>query len=275
MQPAESIMREDATGSYGASSPVWRSLPQSEMRAVLVVVADVFREQSLQMAFIKRDDVIQQIAPATLYPAFCHSILPRTLERSADTFDFHRADCGGDLRPILGVTIEDDEPRDRPKWKRLSQLLDDPRTRRVLREVEVLDAPPIMADDEKAIDHAEGDRWDREEVHRSDGFPVVAQKRKPALGWFGISGCPAHPAGDRSLGEIKPQHQELPVDTRRAPGRILANHPEDQVSNLLGGSLPAEYAVRPGDGAPVQGKPSPVPSHDCFMVHDDESLFPT
>ena len=46
MQPAESIMREDATRTYGTRSVVRRSLPQSEMRAVFVIVADVFREQT-------------------------------------------------------------------------------------------------------------------------------------------------------------------------------------------------------------------------------------
>ncbi len=58
-------MRKDATRGYGASSAVWRSLPESEMRAVFVVVADVFREQTFQMAFVNCNDVIQEITPAT------------------------------------------------------------------------------------------------------------------------------------------------------------------------------------------------------------------
>jgi hypothetical protein len=35
---------------------VWRSLPESEMRAVFVVVADVFREQTFQVAFVNCTD---------------------------------------------------------------------------------------------------------------------------------------------------------------------------------------------------------------------------
>ena len=58
MQPAESLMREDATGGYGANSPSWRSLPESQMRAVLMVVAEVFREQTFQLAFVDGDYVI-------------------------------------------------------------------------------------------------------------------------------------------------------------------------------------------------------------------------
>jgi hypothetical protein len=44
VQPSQSRMRKDVTGSYGASSSVWCSLPESEMCAVLVVVANILRE---------------------------------------------------------------------------------------------------------------------------------------------------------------------------------------------------------------------------------------
>jgi hypothetical protein len=59
MQPAESILRKDAPRDWGANSVVGGSLPQPKMRAVFVVVANVFREQTFQMAFIHRNDVIQ------------------------------------------------------------------------------------------------------------------------------------------------------------------------------------------------------------------------
>src|SRR5437660_5282323 len=77
-------MRKDVTGGYGASSSVWRSLSESEMCAVLLVVANILREQAFQVAFVNCDDVIQEITPATPYPTLCHSILPTTFERGAD-----------------------------------------------------------------------------------------------------------------------------------------------------------------------------------------------
>jgi len=76
MQPAKAAMRNDATSSHRVNSAPRRFLPESEMRAVFVVVADVFREQPLQMAFFHRDDVIQQIALAALDPSFRDSVLP-------------------------------------------------------------------------------------------------------------------------------------------------------------------------------------------------------
>jgi hypothetical protein len=44
------------------------------MRAVLVVVANILREQAFQVAFANRNDVIQEITPATPYPTLCDSI---------------------------------------------------------------------------------------------------------------------------------------------------------------------------------------------------------
>jgi hypothetical protein len=72
------------------------------------------------------DDVIQEITPATPYPTLCHSILPRTFERSADRIHPQGSNRCGDFQSILGITIKEDEPRSGSKWKGFSQLLDDP-----------------------------------------------------------------------------------------------------------------------------------------------------
>ena len=137
MQPSESRSGKDATRGYRANSAVRCSLLESEMRAVVMIVADIISEQSPPVAAVQSDHLIQQVTPAAINPTLRNSILPRTPQRSADTFDFHRPDRGGDLRPILGVMIEDDEPRSRPQWKRLSQSLDDPYTRRMPGDVDV------------------------------------------------------------------------------------------------------------------------------------------
>jgi hypothetical protein len=46
----------------------------------------------------------------------------------------------------------------------------------------VQDATTIVTDDKKAIQHTERDRWHGEEVHRSNRFPVITEKGKPAPG---------------------------------------------------------------------------------------------
>lgn len=57
---AESVVRNDATQSYGANPAVRCFLPESEMRAVIVVITNILREQPLQMPFIHCHDVIQR-----------------------------------------------------------------------------------------------------------------------------------------------------------------------------------------------------------------------
>src|ERR1700730_13890590 len=94
-------MRKDMTGGYGASSAVWRSLPQSEMRAVLVVVANILREQAFQVTFVNCDDVIQEITAATPHPTLCNSILPRTFERGADRIHPQGSTAAGTSSPYL------------------------------------------------------------------------------------------------------------------------------------------------------------------------------
>ncbi len=124
MQPTKAAMRNDATSSHRANSAPPRFLPESEMCALFVVVADVFREQPFQMAFFHRDDEIQQIAPAALDPSFRDSVLPWALERSSHTPDSHRPNCGWYFRPILRIAVEDEKPWSRLKRKRFPQLLD-------------------------------------------------------------------------------------------------------------------------------------------------------
>jgi hypothetical protein len=96
------------------------------MCSVLVVVANILREATFQVAFVNCNDVIQEITPATPYPALCDSILPRTFERSADRIHLQGSNRCGDFQSILGITIKDDELRGGSKWKCFSQLLDDP-----------------------------------------------------------------------------------------------------------------------------------------------------
>ena len=67
--------------------------------------------------------------------------------------------------------------RSRSKIKHLREvLLGDPSARRMLHDVNVQDASPIMTDDEEAIEHAERNRWHREEIHGGNRFPMVAKE---------------------------------------------------------------------------------------------------
>lgn len=55
-----------------------------------------------------------------------------------------------------------------------SHLLYDPGSIRILSHVETQDLPPVVPNDEKAVQHTKGNRWDGEEIHCSDCRAMVS-----------------------------------------------------------------------------------------------------
>jgi hypothetical protein len=142
-------------------------------------------------------------------------------------------------------------------------------------DVEVQNAPPVMVDDEEAIKHAESDRRGREEIHCGNCFPVVAKESEPTPGWLGTSRRPFHPTGDRSLGELKTEHEELAMDAWCSPSWVLGDHPEDQLPHFFRRRPSPDARPGFGDQSPVQTESSPVPTDYGFGRDDDEGLPPS
>jgi hypothetical protein len=233
MHTAESWLSHHTANTHGTSSPGRCLLAEPEVRSVFVVVTHVIRKQPFQVGLIEGDDVIQQVLPTASDPALGNSVLPGASERNPNWIHGHRPDRYRNLKAILGISVKDEKPGSRSIREGLSQLLDDPRAGGVPRDIKVQDTTVIVRHDEKAVEHTERDGGDREEVHRRDGFSMIAQKGEPALGGLGIPGRSTHPAGDGSLTDVEIQHQEFAVDAWCTPGRVLSHHPEDQVSDLF------------------------------------------
>jgi hypothetical protein len=81
----------------------------------------------------------------------------------------------------------------------LTQLLHDPATGRVAGDVEMDDAPSVVADHKEAIQHAEGDGGHGEKVHGGNSFSMVSEESPPPLAKLGVARCFAHPARDCSF----------------------------------------------------------------------------
>jgi len=228
------------------------------------------------MTFVQRDDMVEKVMPAALDPPFGNSVLPRAaFEGGAHGPDIQSTNRCRDFHPIFPVPVEDQKPRSRPKRERLPQLLDNPHTLRMLRDIEVQNTPTIVTDQEKTIQHTESDRWDREEVHRCDGFSMVTQKGEPTLGRVRIPRRSFHPTGDRTFREIEAKHEQLAMNARCSPGRILSYHSEDEIANILGNPLSTGESSNPRDGAPIEGESGSVPAHHRLRSHDDQGLPPS
>src|SRR5262245_17022636 len=112
--------------------------------------------------------------------------------------------------------------------KRFSQLLRDPQATRMLGDVEVQNAPAIMSDHQEAVENAEREGWDSEEIHRRQDFTVIIEKCFPTSALVRLPWRATHPSRDRSLREFKPKLQKFPMNARCAPSRILSHHLQDE-----------------------------------------------
>jgi hypothetical protein len=66
-----------------------------------VVVADIVGKESLEVALVAGDDMVEQIAAATAHPSLGDSILPWTAEGGANRFCAHGSHGGQDFKPEL------------------------------------------------------------------------------------------------------------------------------------------------------------------------------
>jgi hypothetical protein len=55
--------------------------------------------------------------------------------------------------------------------------------------IEMQDTPPVMSDDEKAVEYAEGQRWHCEEIHCSNRFTMIIQKAVHRFAGSGLLGA--------------------------------------------------------------------------------------
>src|SRR6266478_717806 len=245
------------------------------MSPVFVVIADIVGEDSFEVAFVQGDDMVKQVTPAGTHPALGNAVLPGTLPGGLNANDFHGLNGRGYVEPVLGIVIEDEVFGSGVVWKRFSQLLNDPAAGRMASDIDVEDTPPVMADDKEAVENAERDRRDREEVHRCDRLAVILQEGQPALSRFRISGCTLHPPGDGSLRDLEAQHEKLAVDARSTAGWVFGNHLENQISDFLGESSPTNLFSDSGDQAPVQTKSASVPTNHGLRGDHEERLLPS
>ena len=226
------------------------------------------------MAFIERNNVVQQVSSTASDPTLRYTVLPGTPERGSHRVHLQGSNCRWKIPTIFRISIEDQKLGSGTKGKRLAQLLDDPTTRRMLCDVNVQDASPIMADDEEAVEHAERDRWHSEEIHGRNRFPMVSKEGQPALGRVRISRCSFHPTGDGYLGKIKTEHEEFPMYPRCSPGRVVSDHFKDQIPNLLRRRSSSNLHPDSEDQPPVDTKTIPVPADDGFGRNDEEGFLP-
>jgi hypothetical protein len=142
-------------------------------------------------------------------------------------------------------------------------------------DVEVPNASAIMADYKKAIEQAEGDRRNRKEIHRRDGFPVIVKKGQTPLRWLGGPRGSLPPAGDCSLGNLESQHEQSAMNATCTASRVFGSHAEDQIPYLLRGRSSPSMRPDSRNPRPIETETHSVPAGYGFRRNDDQALLPT
>src|SRR5208282_5500902 len=144
------------------------------MRPVVMVIASILGHESLQVALVKHDHMIEQIAAAVSNESLGHTVLPGTLEVGLFGFDSEAFDCLNNVPIEVAAPVEDKPPRCGIVGKRLSKLLRYPGAGRVASHIEMQNLTPLVRDDKETIKHPKCHRRYSEEVHCSDGFTMIS-----------------------------------------------------------------------------------------------------
>ncbi len=101
-----------------------------------------------------------------------------------------------------------------------------------------------------------------------DAVEVIAEKRPPALRrWPRVA---AHIPGDRRLGDLEAELEQLTMNTRRAPKCVRTAHLANERAQLSRDLRSANTVA--GSPAPIRPKPSTVPANDGLRPDDRDHL---
>ncbi len=103
-----------------------RVLAETEMRAIVVEVADVGPSEPNSVALVEYDHVIKQLVSTPTNPSLRDWILPGTAIRGTARLRTHRPDERHHGHAESRVSVEDQIARRSIEGERLPQLLDDP-----------------------------------------------------------------------------------------------------------------------------------------------------
>jgi len=131
-----------------------------------------------------------------------------------------------------------------------------------------------MRNHKETIQRAEGERRHGEEVHRRNGFTVIAAKRRPSFRRLRVPRRLSHPTQHDSLGNLEAKHPEFAMNARRSPSWILGDHAEDQLSQFPARRLPSNYGMFTRDPFPVQLGSGAMPPNDSLRLRDREGGVP-
>jgi hypothetical protein len=261
---------------------------------VFVVVRHVARQHRPQLSPAQDQHPVQQLTTDGADPPFGERVRPRRPHRRAQDPDALGAEDRIEAIGELRVPVVDEEPElpdAVPKvHDEVAGLLGYPRSRRVRRHPQDVDAAGGDLEHEQHVQAPEQHRVDVEEVARQQALGLSGQElppRQPRAARRRIDAGAFEQQPDGARRHLVPELHEFTVDPAVAPGRVVRRHPQDQAPQLRGcrrpagwtvgtrpaatdqGSMPAQQGVR-GD----QAMRSALPSEESAQRRQDGPVWP-
>jgi hypothetical protein len=115
----------------------------------------------------------------------------------------------------------------------------------------------LQSNNDEDIEQVEANGRGNEQVHGGDVGRMATQEGAPPRG--GRSASLDHILRDAGLSDLKAELEQLAVDARRSPQRIVNAHPSDQRAQVCVDLRPTSKGV--GFPTPVPAETGSVPSH--------------
>jgi len=211
------------------------------------------------VAFAENQNVIQTLAADRADEPLREGILPRAVRSREDFLDPHALHSVAKLLAVDLVTVAQEIGGRGVVREGVHDRLSDPVRGGVLSHVEVDDAPAVVSEHDENKENAQARGGHREEIEGAQIADMVGEERPPGLRG---QGAPlGHEPRDGALGDVDPQAEKFPVNSRGAPQRIGRSHPCDESPDLTSEGWAARDG-RGGELGPVLAEAAPLPPQD-------------
>src|SRR5258705_1555092 len=174
------------------------------------------------MRLAQDNHMIDALAPDRSDQPFDNAILPGRGWCGRLVPDAHGAQSACDDRTIDAIPVADQVARRLIPRKCLRYLTCNPLRGRVCCDVDPDQLSAVQPDDDEGIEQVETDSWNNKQVHGGDILSMITQEGAPSLAWRPAS--LDHVFGDPRLRDLKPELEQLTVNARRSPKRVLHAH---------------------------------------------------
>src|SRR5438093_6221083 len=243
---------------------VRRILVEREVRGGAVRGGEVAGQDAAQVAFAENQNVIQTLAPDRADEPLREGILPRAVRRREDFLDPHALHAVPKLLAVDLVTVAQEIGGRGVVREGVHDLLGGPVGGGVLGHVEVDDAPAVVSEHDENKEDAQARGGHREEIEGDRIADMVGEERPPGLR---RQGAPLrHEPRDGALGDVDPQPEKFPVNSRGSPQRIGRSHPCDESLDPSIDGWAARDGPAGGSGPSTRGSGGAATAGPCWAT---------